>query len=72
MFETTASSGVTLEVVNSGDTTLTAGEKQTVTYRIKTDSTVANTASATFTAKTAEGLSVLLNASINVVDTVPS
>lgn len=70
-FETTASSGISVGVINSGDTTLTAGEKQSVTFRISTDASSPDTASATFTAKTAEGLSVTLNANVTIVNLVP-
>lgn len=70
-FDTTASSGMTVSVINNGDTILTAGEKQGITFRISTDSSAPDTGSATFTAKTTEGLSVALNVNITVVNTIP-
>ncbi len=70
-FETTASTGVTVGVINPGDAKLTAGENQGITFRITTESTAPDTAWATMTAKTAEGLSVKLNANITVVSLIP-
>lgn len=70
-FETASSTGITASVINNGDATVTAGENQSVTFRITTDSSSPDTGWATLTAKTAEGVNATLNASITVVDMVP-
>src|SRR5574341_208953 len=70
-FETTSSSGISTGAINNGDTVLTAGEKQPITWRLTADSSAPDTGWATFKAMTAEGLSVAVNAYITVTSLIP-
>ncbi len=70
-FQKTSSGGITTGIINTGDITLNAGEKQAITWRLTADGTAPDTGSATLQVTTAEGLSVTLNASITMVSLIP-
>lgn len=70
-FSPLSSSGITANIVNSGEDTLGAGEKRTISLRLVAAADAAEVSSASLLISSAEGISSRVDATISLVNPIP-